>query len=788
MKQLGASFPDIPKLAPGDKAARIINGKIWSKEKDIEMVIATLRQDLENMMQSYGKDQESRLNKESIKVLAITDFPVNFTEAALKDLHAIVRNSAYLGICVLISANEAELSRLKDRNGILVSEITQNVIETVASGKRLRFAGPDMNNIFLELDEMEKTMENLDTILPVIASGIEHRKGKVESFDDMFKGDIHDSNNWFTGNHEEISIPIGIKGADTVVDMVLGRTGGNTEHHALVSGMTGAGKSTFLHTLIMSTLVTYSPDEVQMYLLDFKEGVEFSAYTRFRLPSLRVVAINSEREFGLNVLKELDEELENRTAKFQREVGTTEINDYRKKPNAEKVPKLLLIFDEIQELFRSEGNGDSISAECISLIQRLVTQGRAVGIHVILACQDFTHCAGLNVCFSQMAVRIAIKGSIDGASSILKSGNEVIQKLLEKGDAGAAIYNGKCGEESANNVFQISYIGEEERLQLLEELDKYFTDPEVASLYEEKETRVLLTNAENDIHNCFNRFILEGIDSIEPLGSSKDGYGLLLGQGFGDKSVFIPEFRRKKGDNLMVVTHEEKMAISLFEYAAMSVLYEELHTKSDKANALIYLVDQSDKRLPAEVCTFAYLESAFPQQVKIGKKGDAEDIIASVYNILQQRSEGTMPSDERIFFMYFGINRARQLAEGNLYNDENESELSPVEMLQRIFSDGPAYGINSIVWGESPEGISSFAGDRYMQMFKKRIAYELDADSMRDLVDEHRIESLSGKTAVYYDVLNDNTNTHFRPYDIPAKVWIEEYGRKYDETVNGGGV
>ena len=100
--------------------------------------------------------------------------------------------------------------------------------------------------------------------------------------------------------------------------MVLGRGGGSTEHHALIAGQTGAGKSTLLHTLIMSTLISYSPDEVQMYLLDFKEGVEFSAYTRYRLPSLRVVAINSEREFGLNVLKELCTELEARTKHFTR--------------------------------------------------------------------------------------------------------------------------------------------------------------------------------------------------------------------------------------------------------------------------------------------------------------------------------------------------------------------------------------------------------------------------------------------------------------------------------------
>ena len=113
--ELGASFSDIPKLAEGPESARIIDTKIWSKEKDIENAIATLRQRLENMTQAYGGDQASRLKKEVVRVLAITDFPVGFNDAALKDLHAIVRNSASLGVCVLICANDEELEKLKDK-------------------------------------------------------------------------------------------------------------------------------------------------------------------------------------------------------------------------------------------------------------------------------------------------------------------------------------------------------------------------------------------------------------------------------------------------------------------------------------------------------------------------------------------------------------------------------------------------------------------------------------------------------------------------------------------------
>ena len=89
-----------------------------------------------------------------------------------------------------------------------------------------------------------------------------------------------------------------------------------------------------------------------MYLLDFKEGVEFNPYTKYRLPSLKVVAINSEREFGLTVLKELCAELETRTKHFNR-YGVSDISGYWEIPDAPKVPKILLIFDEVQEFPRA---------------------------------------------------------------------------------------------------------------------------------------------------------------------------------------------------------------------------------------------------------------------------------------------------------------------------------------------------------------------------------------------------------------------------------------------------
>ncbi|MCD7822953.1 MAG: hypothetical protein LUG86_02875 [Oscillospiraceae bacterium] len=248
--EMGTSFPDIPKLAKGPNASRIIDTKIWSKERDIENAIATLRQKLENMTQAYGTDKESRLKKEVVRVLAITDFPTGFSDTALKDLHAIVRNSAFLGVCVLICANDVELGKLLQRHETLVTEISQSVVETRATGGKLLLVGDKSDGLFLQLDDMADALENKDDILFLLAEEIDRTHGKIEKFADMYRSDIYDSNNWFTGNHDEIDIPLGIKGANDVVKMVLGRGGGSTEHHALIAGKPAPAS---LHSYIPSS-------------------------------------------------------------------------------------------------------------------------------------------------------------------------------------------------------------------------------------------------------------------------------------------------------------------------------------------------------------------------------------------------------------------------------------------------------------------------------------------------------------------------------------------------------
>src|SRR5438270_8764077 len=97
-----------------------------------------------------------------------------------------------------------------------------------------------------------------------------------------------------------------------------------------------------MHALITNLALNYSPDEVELYLIDFKKGVEFKVYATHELPHARVVAIESEREFGISVLERLDAELRLRADLF-RAAGVQDIHGYRNAPGTPALPRIVLI-------------------------------------------------------------------------------------------------------------------------------------------------------------------------------------------------------------------------------------------------------------------------------------------------------------------------------------------------------------------------------------------------------------------------------------------------------------
>ncbi len=188
---------------------------------------------------------------------------------------------------------------------------------------------------------------------------------------------------------------------------------GNAQNHTLICGRSGSGKSNFLHVLIQNLAFYYAPNEVQLFLLDYKEGVEFNAYTDPILEHARLVSVASSVGFGVSFLSWLCDEIKKRSELFK-QFGAKDLSDYRKHG---EMPRLIVVIDEFQVLFSDNSTKGKESVE--RSLNTLLKKGRSYGVHLILATQTMRDGEIDSSIKTQIANRIALPMDADDSAKIL---------------------------------------------------------------------------------------------------------------------------------------------------------------------------------------------------------------------------------------------------------------------------------------------------------------------------------------------------------------------------------
>lgn len=161
--------------------------------------------------------------------------------------------------------------------------------------------------------------------------------------------------------------------------------------HAFIIGKTGSGKSVLLHNIITGLVNRYSPEDLELYLLDLKMGgVEFNRYRR--LPYLRFLLVdNSDIQIVLEIMRDIDNKMRERGKAF-REAGVSNVKEYNAANPDRKMSQVIVVIDECHQIF-SMGNGRSAAKEQREITERLAKiakEGRSQGIHLIFATQTLS--------------------------------------------------------------------------------------------------------------------------------------------------------------------------------------------------------------------------------------------------------------------------------------------------------------------------------------------------------------------------------------------------------------
>ena len=217
--------------------------------------------------------------------------------------------------------------------------------------------------------------------------------------------------------------------------------------HMLVAGATGQGKSVCLNSIINGLLMTKTPDELKLIMVDPK-SVEFTSYTT--LPHLIVPVINDNKKVIFS-LKWAVQEMEKRLKLFQR-ARVRNIYDFNHREQFTQtdmfgedsavgsdlprtVPYIVIIIDEVADLMSSNGK------EVTPFIARLTAKSRAAGIHLILATQRPDAKIITGTIKANIPGRVAFKTAtaIDSRTILDDSGAE---NLIGRGDM---LFKGKDG-------------------------------------------------------------------------------------------------------------------------------------------------------------------------------------------------------------------------------------------------------------------------------------------------------------------------------------------------------
>ncbi|TPH65596.1 FtsK/SpoIIIE domain-containing protein [Helicobacter pylori] len=215
---------------------------------------------------------------------------------------------------------------------------------------------------------------------------------------------------WTKSSQSKVSVPMGwdINHKEVCFEI------GGAQNHTLICGRSGSGKSNFLHVLIQNLAFYYAPNEVQLFLLDYKEGVEFNAHTEPNiLEHAGLVSVASLVGFGVSFLSWLCKEMQERANLFK-QLNVKDLSDYRKHG---EMPRLIVVIDEFQVLFSDNSTKEKESVD--QSLNTLLKKGRSYGVHLVLATQ--TMCGGeidSNI-KAQIANRIALPMDADDSAKIL---------------------------------------------------------------------------------------------------------------------------------------------------------------------------------------------------------------------------------------------------------------------------------------------------------------------------------------------------------------------------------
>ncbi len=705
--------------------------------------------EMENIMRNMysgemGKysnlSEYNRSNPKSAKpynFIFIDDFPSSCPYQALDQLKAMINNGNAMNAGIYLFINYSATNSLPRDFDIDYFRKNCSVISSKANGET-SIGSLDIFESQIHSNIVETNIPDAFDEIATLLNLEDEVIGNAPK-NEFYK--ISENEIWAGVSMSEINIPVGITDKGELAIMHF--TQKNALNSALVVGSPGFGKSKFLHSLILNAALRYSPDELEMYLLDFS-GVEFDVYARMNLPHAKIIAPESEREFGVNILEEIYNE-GIRRERLCRDNAVDNIEALRKKNNQLTVPRILVIIDEFQELFQ---RNDKMSSRAYFCINNIIQKYRKFAINLVLSSQKAYQVTS-DISIDEIGNRIAF--SCHPRDSILVGLDNTSLNL----PGGNFIYNDAKGAKNSNINAKTFYI-EGDSKENVGDVTKAMNVIQQAAkshTFKQKDTIVYRSK---DLPQ-FNPSIIKSEDLPKEI-------RLYFGQSFAirNSDIYVPIIG-DSNDNVLIIGGETMISQEICMFTMMSAI----STYRNKEKATFYVFDF----LRTENPLHNYIEAWKGLDADIKFASKSNDIVENLKNILdeiERRKEhySNDMKDIYIFIYAMELGQPFKAIKGNYGFEQSEA----MRTLGDILREGPLMHVHTVLQIDNYYNLYQ-AADNILWYFNHRIALQMTSSDSNRLIESDAASNLEvdgnewTKYRGYYYNQSKNSLTKFRPYN-----------------------
>ncbi len=333
--------------------------------------------------------EKTGLTKDVI-LMVIRDFPKGFeNQETIEKIRKIYEEGPKYGIITVIFYDPAF-----DFSDTVAGKEAKAFLNEAEKTSTVREYDSD-DGIFIEEGEfiLEPLVRSDDFSIDIFADNlIEEIKSAKEK--PIMIDSIWENNEKNKNANKILSIPIGKDENGVTVNLDLNV---DDNPHVIINGISGSGKTAFLRSLILSAAYKYSPEEIEIEAIDFKNGAGFRPFQDLKLPHISFISLENRKIDAIDVLRHIEKKMIERNKKKSRgeEVGA----------------RLLIVIDEINVMLDEEPGQNSGSSEtAMSILKRIAKQGREVGISLVLSGQSVPSASSFKEILQELAHRFAFYG------------------------------------------------------------------------------------------------------------------------------------------------------------------------------------------------------------------------------------------------------------------------------------------------------------------------------------------------------------------------------------------